>query len=155
MKRKLSSIRSLIGCNLLLALIVLSASCKKEPDSAPGNDPKYLITKYTWQVEAVYEIKSNENADMRILYLRDAPYNEVNYSKVKRTFKSDSTFSYVDASGRSGSNGHYELLDNHKFKFTMDGETSICDDFIIAASMFSYKLPVQGGYLKFVYSPLY
>ena len=137
---------------LLLATFFF-ASCKKDDVQKPASQVQHYLTAKTWQVE---EITENYGTP-KVLYKRGSPTNEDDHSLVRQTFKKDGTVVYVDQFGNSGSDGHYQLLDNDtKIKLSVDsfgGMMAIGHNLQVSANQFSYRLIDEEGYIQYTFTP--
>lgn len=117
--------------------IALLAGCKKS--TAVPTVQAQLADKI-WLMQKVTEVRSGSPAN--VVYQRGATNNQEDFSLVRQKFNSNGTLDYTDENGISGSNSHWELLDNNtRLKITFGGFGVTFEQFTISATQFSYKSP--------------
>lgn len=134
--------------------IALLASCKKSADATPVPTVQAQLTDKIWRMEKVTEVRSGAAAN--IIYQRGATNNQEDFSLVRQKFNSNGTLAYTDETGASGTNSHWELLDNNtRLKITFGGFGVIFEQFAISAAQFSYKSPFATAtdYVLYTFTP--
>lgn len=134
--------------------IVLLASCKKSTDAAPVPTVQAELTDKIWRMEKVTEVHSGTAT---VIYQRGATNNQEDFSLVRQRFNNDGTLAYTDETGASGTNSHWELLDNNtRLKITFGGFGVTFEQFTISAAQFSYKSPFATAtdYVLYNFTPV-
>jgi outer membrane biogenesis lipoprotein LolB len=135
--------------------IALLASCKKSADVTPVPTVQAQLTDKIWRMEKVTEVRSGAAAN--IIYQRGATNNQEDFSLVRQQFKANGTLAYTDETGASGTNSHWELLDNNtRLKITFGGFGVTFEQFTISAAQFSYKSPFATAtdYVLYTFTPV-
>jgi hypothetical protein len=140
---------------IIIALLGIAflASCKKAANETPAPTAQTMLTAKTWQMEKVTEVRTNTPT---VVYQRGAATNQEDFSLVRQRFNSNGTMDYTDENGISGTNAHWELLDNNtRLKMTFGGFGVSFEQFTISANQFSYKSPFATAtdYVLYTFTP--
>lgn len=137
---------------LFLSTVLFSTtSCNKEDELKKEPIEVQLLTAKTWQIEEVVEVTDGEPP--HVTYKRGAANNEDDFSLVRQSFKKDGSIVFIDQEGESGSNGHYQLLENNMLRLSWGFITNIVEHTVIRENSFSYRLVHEDGYTQFTFSP--
>lgn len=148
---KKNSFKTIITALLGIALL---ASCKKSADVTPVPTVQAQLTDKIWRMEKVTEVHSSTPT---VIYQRGAANNQEDFSLVRQQFNNNGTLSYTDENGISGTNSHWELLDNNtRLKITFGGFGVTFEQFTISAAQFSYKSPFATAtdYVLYTFTPV-
>lgn len=138
---------------MALILVIAGTSCRSKDKEVvlPLSEVKKMLIARPWQVNEVSEVQNNQNT---VVYKRGAANNEEDYTEVRQLFKEDGSIVYTDQEGETGSDGHYELLDNgNSLKLSITGLEVKVNTVKVTNGEFSYRLGTPDGYVQFNFGP--